>query len=503
MKKILLIFILLIISTVAFCADNQEKPMLLIYPGDLLESASADDQMIFLENFKTYLSRSQQVESIVYTLEMPSVLLAVKEGKLTGEQIALSAPLSDKINVGKKLGYDYLVLPELKRDSKTFDINVNIYDLKNDKLNSYGASLPADNKNLLNNMNSAVSGITFKLLRDITNETPDFGGKNNKKENKEEKVDLSSLSSKDLLKLGKDEEKKENYTQAILYITKAIDKSPDDPELRLELANAYFMKQMYKEALDQYYNAVNMGYRGNDLNKLKQKYESRVRASDYVKPAEEINKPIEEDEFIVSPPQLDDPSNEFNKQIEDLLAQGDAYWKKNNSTDALKIYAQTIKKFPNDYRAYERIAILYANNKNFAECASVLRTIEKKRIDYDTGIVTRRVNTISAIITAYYLGSIKNLKNIKEDIMYVSNTKELDSKLKNISEKIYESIDLANVLASQSNSFYVTNINLTGNLINSAVSGLIDYLEAGDLEGIDSAEGFLNQAEIRIAQLKY
>lgn len=504
MKKFLLVFILLIISTWAFCANNVEKPMLLIYPAELLGEASSEDQLIFLENLKTFLSRSEKVESIIYTLEMPSVLLAVKNGKLTGEQTAISASVSDKINVGKKLGFDYLILPELRKDSKVFDINVNIYDLKKDNLNSYGASLPSDNKNLLNNMNSAVLGITIKLLKDITNENPTFNY-NGKKEDKEDTVDLSKLSAKELLKLGKDEEKKENYIQAILFITKAIDKSPDDPELRLELANAYFKKQMYKEALDQYYNAVNMGYRGDDLAKLKQKYESRVRASDYVTPADELQKEtiVVEEEFIVSPPQLDNPASEYNKQIEDLLSQGDACWKKNNTIDALKIYAETIKKFPNDYRAYERICLVYANNKKFAECASVLNTIEKKRIDFDNGIVVRRTNTLTAIITAYYLGIIKSLRNLREDIVYTNNVKEIDYKLKSVSEKIYESIDLANVLSKQSNSFYVTNIGLTGNLINSAISGMLDYIESGDLEGIDSAEGFLNQAEIRIAQIKY
>ena len=112
---------------VVYC---ENMPLSIIYPGELLENATVEDQRLVIDTLKTYLDRSNKIESIVYSIEMPSVLLLAKEGKLSSE---------DKIKVGKIMGYDYLILPEIMRNDKNFEININVYDLKKGRMQSYGA----------------------------------------------------------------------------------------------------------------------------------------------------------------------------------------------------------------------------------------------------------------------------------------------------------------------------------------------------------------------------
>ena len=505
MKRFLVLTIFIFLASLAYCDQTikNDMPLSLIYPGELLGSATEEDQRLVIDTLKTYLNKSDKLESIVYNIEMPSVLVLVKEEKLTSEETGFNASIEDKIKVGKALGYDYLFLPEMNRTDQIFEINLNVYDLQKNTLQSYGATCRSNTKNFVADVNSAMSGITIQMLKDIFNETPTF---NSKKEDKQkEEIDLTELNSKELVKLGDKELKDENITQAIFIYTKAIDKDPDNPLLRLKLADAYFKKQMYKDALDQYYNAINMGYRGEDVYKLKQRYESRVRADDYVKPAGEIKQEKEEasGDIVLAPPKVTNPAGEFNKQIESALKAADNLWKSGRDGDALKAYTEIIQKYPFDYRAYERMCIVYANDTRFTDSAAVLRILQDRKIDYSGAAVVGRVNTLSAIISAYYGKTIGDLKGIKEYIITNAGKEDLLTELKIKSEKIYSSLDLINTMGRQSNSYYITNLKLTGNLINSAISSLMDYVEAEDLDAVNSAENFLNQAEIRTKQIKY
>ncbi len=501
MRK-LFILVLLFLAIGAYCDD---MPLSLIYPGELLGEATEEDQRLVIDTLKTYLNKSDKIESIVYNVEMPSVLVLIKEEKLTGDETSLSASLEDKIKVGKALGYNYVFLPEINRTDQIFEINLNVYDLQKNTMQSYGATTRSNTKNFTADVNSAMSGITIQLLKDIFNETPTFNSKKDEENQKEEQIDLASLNAKELVKLGDKELKNENITQAILIYTKAIDKDPDNPELRLKLADAYYKKQMYKDALDQYYNAINMGYRGEDTYKLKQKYESRVRADDYVKPVEEIKQEMEEskDDVVLAPPKLTNPAGEFNKQIESALKVADDLWKNGKTSDALKAYTEIIRKYPFDYRAYERMCIVYANDTRFSDSAGVLRILQDRKIDYSGVAVSNRVNTLSAIISAYYVKMIGDLKGVKEYVITNAGNQDLITELKIKSDKVYESMELINTMGRQSNSYYITNLKLTGNLINSAISSLLDYIEAEDFDAVNSADNFLNQAEIRTKQIKY
>ena len=502
MKRFFAIIIFILLTV---CVFGNDMPLCLIYPGELLGEATEEDQKLVIDTLKTYLNKSDKVESIVYSVEMPSVLLLVKEEKLTAEETSLSASIDDKIKVGKTLGYNFVFLPEINRDTQVFEINLNVYDLQKNTMASYGATTRSNGKSFIADVNSAMSGITIQVLKDIFNETPTFNSKKDEENRKEEQIDLTELSAKDLVKLGDSELKKENITQAILIYTKAIDKDPDNPELRLKLADAYFKKQMYKDALDQYYNAINMGYRGEDTYKLKQKYESRVRADDYVKPVEEIKQEIaqKKDDVVLAPPKLTSPASEFNKQIESALVIADNLWKSGKTAEALKAYTEIIQKYPFDYRAYERMCIVYANDTRFSDSAGVLRVLQDRKIDYSNVAVVGRINTLSAIISAYYMKMIDDLKVVKEYAITNEGNQDLLVELKIKSDKIYDSLELINTMGRQSNSYLVTNLRLTGNLINSAISSLMDYVEVGDLDAVNSADNFLNQAEIRTKQIKY
>lgn len=505
MKKFIFILGLCIIAVQVFC---DELPMALVYPGEFLGQSTKEEMNVAVDIFKGYLSKSDKLESIIYSVEMPSVLLAVKENKLSAEETALTAPLTDKFKVGKTLGYSYLFLPEVTRTDVTLEINVNTYNLKKGTMQSYGATIKSSGKNTVNDINSAMSGITVQILRDIFNETPNFKSEANKEKEQTERdeIDISSLDAKALLKLAEDCEKKENLPLAITYVNRAVDKSPDDPEIRLRLADLLYKKQLYKEALDQYYSAVNLGYRGEDNYKLKQKYEARVRAADYMKPVTEIKKDNQTqsgEEVIIAPPKVDNPAGEYDREITESINAADNLWKANKINDALKAYSDVVKKYPNDYRAYERLALVYANSMDFADSAKVLRILIDRNMDYSRSSVTKRVNTLSAVISGYYMKTVKQLRDVKANIANYTTLTELSRDLSAKNAKIYESMELINVLGEMSDSFYVTNLRLTGNLINSAMSGMLDYLEQGDGYGLESAEDCLSQAEIRIGQLKF
>ncbi|MBQ0105360.1 MAG: tetratricopeptide repeat protein [Armatimonadetes bacterium] len=503
-KAVLTILIFMCLSIIAF---SEDLPLSLIYPGELLGQATEEDRNLVIDTFKIYLNRSGKIESIVYSVEMPSVLLAVKNNKLTGDEVSKDASLDSKIKVGNELGYDYIFLPEISRDEKTFEVNINAYYLKEGRMQSYGAAMKPSDR-LATDVNSAISGITIQLLKDIFSEVPNFDFQNdkNRKTEEEEAVDLTVLDAKELVKLAEKETKEENYSQAIVLITKAIDKKPFDPELRLKLADVYYRKQLYKEALDQFYNAINMGYRGEELYSLKQKYEARVRAEDYMKPAEDPepeNKNKDNDDIVIAPPKLENPGGEWDRQIEDSLGQADVLWKKGRNNDALNAYGQIVKRFPKDYRAYERIAMVYANSSRFSQCAKIIQAIEDRKLDYDMTIKNKRINTLSAVVSAYYIKMIGRLRNTKDYILANSSGSDVKSELNAESDRIYDTLNLINVLGQNSSSFYITNLKLTGNLLNSAISGLLDYIEEGDFTAIDDAENCLGQAEVRTKQIKF
>ena len=143
MKKF---FAIIIFILLAICVFGNDMPLCLIYPGELLGEATEEDQKLVIDTLKTYLNKSDKVESIVYSVEMPSVLLLVKEEKLTPEETSLSASIDDKIKVGKTLGYNFVFLPEINRDTQVFEVNLNVYDLQKNTMASYGATTRSNGK---------------------------------------------------------------------------------------------------------------------------------------------------------------------------------------------------------------------------------------------------------------------------------------------------------------------------------------------------------------------
>jgi len=503
------IFILIIIFGLIFSVFSyaQDLPKCLIYDSDLGPGSEESDSKLVARTIKYYVDRSGKIESIIYNPELSSVILAIKKEKLTLEDILVNAPINSRIKVASVLGFDYVMISEVTKEAETLTVNLNVYNLKNNDILSFKSSTRASsNSNQYNNNVHTVCGsVVLQALNKIFNQSTDFSGNDINKVDVEakEKIyaenDLSGLTVKQLLSGADNLIKANKAGEAILYITKAIDLEPDNEELRIKLADAYFRKQMYKEALDSYYTAINMGYRGNDIMDLKTKYESRVKST----PVDPIIL-NEENRVIVINSSGNAENTEDVKLVSGLLEEADKQWKDGRTSEAIKKYNEIIINYPNDYRAYERLVLLYANTQKYVEAASVIKTMNVRGVDNDYKAILNRSRLIYTIVAAAYNKMIPTLKDISYNLQKDENTKKsYYDQIKIIQNNTNNVLVLVNQVGQMDSQTNEGSFKLIGNLINSACAGYIDYNESNDFESLKAGDDFLEEVSIKLKQIVY
>lgn len=506
-------FILLIIPVVLvslFCVPvfSANTPTCLIYDSDMGPGSNENDSKLVARTIKYYSDRSGRFESIIYNSDLPSVLLAVKKEMLTPNDIVSNAPVNSKIKVAKTLNFDYVAVSEVTKMDGNFVVSLSLYNLKNNEITSYNANtkVTSNDSQYNNGVHSVCSSIMSQVIQKIFNANPNFSSEKEKEQPAVSNTvyeDLSIYSVKDLIKAADKLIDSENYTEAIVYITKAIDKEPDNSEIRIKLSDVYFRKQMYKEALDTYYTAINMGYRGNDIMELKTKYESRVKTSS---PAIPIKAPEEDDRVItITPPNTQNlNANKGLESISKLMLEADNLWRQNQIDGAIAKYNSIIIAYPGDYKAYERLVLIYANSQRFVEAASIIKTMNARGVDYDYNAVLKRTRTLYAIISEAYNKIISGLKGISYNMSKSEATKksyyDQIKSYQNNSNNILILINQISIMDSTTNDGA---FKLIGNLINSAASGYIDFNETDDSESLTAANAFLDQATTKLKQAVY
>lgn len=509
MKLINIVFLVIFCLGISVFLCAEDLPKCLIYDSAMGPGSDESDSMLVARTIKYYVDRSGKMESIIYNPELASVVLAVKKEKLEISDIATNAPVNSKIKVAKVLGFDYVMLSEVTKEkgAEKLGINLNVYNLKNDKITSSVSSARInsdDNIQYNNNVHTVCSSVVLQAFNEIFGQSSGFSKneevKTSVEENKDkyEENDLSGLTVKQLSS-GADILIKENKAgEAIRYVTKAIDLEPDNADLRIKLSDAYFRKQMYKEALDSYYTAINMGYRGNDIMDLKTKYESRVR------PPAGPSVLNEENRVIVINPAGESEGGKDMSLVSNLLTEADNLWRAGKPSDAIKKYNDIIINYPGDYRAYERLVLLYANTQRFVEAASIIKTMNVRGVDFDYNAVLKRSRLLYAIVSAAYNKTIPVLRDIGYNLQKTESTKKsYYDQIKAVQTNTSNLLVLVNQISQMDSSTNDGTFKLVGNLINSACAGYIDYNESNDLESLKAGSDFLEEASTKLKQAVY
>ncbi|MBQ9357915.1 MAG: tetratricopeptide repeat protein [Abditibacteriota bacterium] len=501
MKKLIYTLALLLLAGCAFAAG--EPPTLLIYNSDLSSGAREADSRLAAKTIRYYADKSNMFSTLIFNPEHPVVVLALNRGRLTADDVAASAPVTSKIKVAKELKYDYVAVSEVSRSAGKLNISFSLYNLKNDKVYSESASAAIDEESdqpAGNSLHTACSGIISKIVNAALGVNADFSEQSETVLTGEDggqavtvdtpASDLSELDLKALDKLYAAAMKEKDYSEAYRVIRKSIDLDPNDPELRLKLAEIYYEKQLYKDALECYYSAINMGYRGNDIGELKTKYESRVRFD-----------PGTGDVDREEPPAITirKPETGQKSAASALLAEADKLWLAGNTEEAIQKYNSVILSYPSDWRPYERLVYLYANSQRYVEAASILKTMNARGAEGGYYDILKRSRTMNALISAALSRYVSEIKSFGYQITKTEPGKaSVQEKLKAFKNKTDNLLLVISQLSLMDSGTNFGNLKLICNLLNSAASGYGDFYESRDEESLSAAEDFAEQAENRL-----
>ncbi|MBP5275050.1 MAG: tetratricopeptide repeat protein [Abditibacteriota bacterium] len=498
MKKLLVFLAAMLLAGSVFAQDA--LPTLLIFNSDPGSGAKESDSRLTAKTFRFYADKSNMFSTLIFNPEHPVVVLAVNRGKLTSDEIASNAPVTSKIKVAKELKYDYVAVSQVTRSDGKLNISFSIYELKSDRVFSEnGTAQITDDNPSGNSLHTACSGIVSRLINSMfgvnanytDEEKPVITGENSESvSDAPAKNDLSELDKKALDNLFAAAMKEKDYSEAYRVIRREIDLDPNDPELRLKLAEIYYEKQLYKDALECYYTAINMGYRGNDIGELKTKYESRVRFDISDEKQRDVKPPVS---VTVKTPGAKSPA------VSGALAEADKLWLAGKSQEAIEKYNGIILSNPSDWRAYERLVYLYANSQRFTEAASILKTMNGRGATGDYYTILKRSRTMNALLLTALSKYTAEIKSFGYTVTKTEPGKaSVPEKIKSFKNKIDSLLLAVNQMALMDPNTNFGNLKLTGNLLNSAASGFDDFYESRDDESLSAAEDFVEQAENRI-----
>lgn len=493
LNKIFLVIILIFLSATVYAA----LPTLLVYPTNRGEGADKSLAESASRAISVFFNRSGVVESALFDKNSPTVTRAIMEGNLTAEMAASFASIDERLKISNILGYDYAVGSEVSINSGYLNIHLWIGKNNSKKPNRWdiNARSPFNGLSETESNNSvetaANSGVIEALISvfSVKNPTFDSSLKTTPIESNQESIQSSDPNNEidQFLKEG-------NLASAISSAEMAVNNDPTNPALRIKLARLYLRKGLNDQALYQLEQAKKNGASDSDIQEINSKLystDSTAAAIPLITPQSPV---IPKEDVVIKQPDviIKPTGNAVNK-----IAEGDSLWNKGDTASAIEKYKTAISMDPSEWRAYERLALIYAATSMYYDARETLTKLDKIQTEPAEYVQFNRNRMFMKTIDKQILLMISQRSADMNSFTNGRMTREKFSNL--VKSNLLQTSSLSKFLEAlpvfQNNKQEVTKRMLAIGLVNQSSISLQDYLETNDASSKKNAASFLNQAK--------
>ncbi|MFQ3548818.1 MAG: tetratricopeptide repeat protein [Armatimonadota bacterium] len=510
-----------------FAQSNNNVPVVLIFPTVKGNQATIELADSATKALKTYFKDTNKVEAIIFNRDSVSVQRALLEKRLTEDNISSYSPNEEKIKVAKELGYDYAAFAEISIKDNSVTLIVWLGSVDNKNWESKGIAR-ANNDNILdlnNSMQAAASYAVIEIANTAFSELPILNLNRPIEEGQSSAIITSETapSKPTAEEIAQSAEKKLSEGQlaeAINQYQKAVNEDPSNGELRIKLSEAFAAKGLFRDAYSELGRAIMVGADSISVESARERIkqmENKTIPDSQTGPIAEV---IMSENNNTSPVEAKNISQEESEKIpKDIvlapnrpssttgvnvttpavkkMIEGDKLWNDGKPDDAANSYREAIKLNPNDWRAYERLAVVNASMGLFGESSNVLAELKKIQSSPDIPILNNRYimlrksfdNHFAEVLRQYDRDLLSFNKEKISRESYFASLRGLIQKL----DRMRDFLSSIPVPTSQ-NPANQRRIMATG-LVKQACFSLMDYLETNDIDASTNADLFIRQAK--------
>lgn len=523
-RSIAILFILAAIMAIApkAQADNKGRPIVLLFETNKGDGADKDTAASTTKAIKYYLKDSERVSVIVFDRNSPTVLRAIMDKKLTADTVASYSSRAERIEVAKTLSFDYAAGSEVSMKNGQIEIRLWVAKVgggKNDKWESVGtaSSTGSGSNDLENAMQCAASAAVTDIvnrgmatLPRIEEQQPETGDESSAL-NVDSVLSPKQPNSSDYKAQADNSLDSGNIALAIQQYSQAVSADPANIGTRIKLADAYARKGLYDKAADELNRAESFGGDKNQIDAERNRIEDFKNGliKEDKKPSPNANTSvtkIPEDSNISDDAATAVDTQNTNKVVMSpskantsaaKMIEGDKLWKSGDPDSAALAYKEAAKISPSDWRAYERLAIVYASMAMFNESRNTILILNKVQPNPTDAVKRNRYAMFKKAFDKYFASLLNQYNSDSADFSkHVINRESYYSTVKGISlrmESMAKFLDVLNIPDASADANL--HRSLACGLMSQAASNQLDYLESNNDTSKANAVTFVTQAK--------
>ncbi len=464
----------------------------------------------------SYLRDTQRVEAVIFNRESPTVLRAIMEKQLTADQVASYSSQEQRIAVAKALAYDYAAGAEVSAKDGFVQVKLWVAKANGGKKDRWETASQAaigttGTNNYDNAMQSAASASVIAVSRSAFVALPVVTehGQTTEADTTAINTDLAAPagpSAADYAAKAEASLAAGDLAVAIQQYQLAVNADPTNATLRMLLVDAYARKKMYNEAHAELGRAELMGASAQQVAAKRKMIDGLQsgRGASRLDPHPAAPKPPAPPDAPASTGTEASADTATPKSAVAQMLLGDRLWKANKPDEAAEAYREAIKLNPNDWRAYERLALVDASISMFTESRMAIEQLAKVQPNPSDAVLQRRYSLFSTIFEQWFATLFKQYDQDSADFAkqvisresYYSSIKALGLRL----ESMAKFVDALPVPEDKKNA--ALHRSLACGLLFQGVTSLQDYLESNSKESKLSAETFVAQAKKELEKAK-
>lgn len=494
-------------------AADPIRPVVLVFETNRGEGADRDLAASATRALRDYFRDTERVEAMLFDRNSPPVLRAIMENMLTADQVASYSSQEERLRVAKVLSCQYAAGSEVSVKDGVVQIKLWVGKVDGGRRASWestgaGRALSGSSVNLDNALQSAASAAVIDIARKAFADLPRVPQPS--PATREDSTVISAEPAGEGAQSGADEYsaqaeqslKAGNQALAIQQYSQAVNADPSRPDLRLKLAEAYAAKGLYDQAYAEVGGAAMMGAAEEEIASTKARIagmqagaggaetETGGENSRAEEPAPEPA------DTPPSPPAKDKPANARAAAIAKMI-EGDRLWGQGNPDEAAEAYKEAIRLNPNDWRAYERLAVVNASMSLFAESRKVLEQLKAVQPDPPPEVIANRYEMLRKAFDKHFAAllrqydadaaAFKNGKLSRES--YYTSMKGYAMR----TEAMAQFLDA--MTAPEEKQAAHLRRGLACGLVAQAAASLLEYLETNSAAAKTNADVFITQAK--------
>lgn len=466
-----------------------------------------------------YLRDTQRVDTVPFNSESPTVVRAIMDKQLTADQVASYSSQEDRILVARALSYDYAAGAEVSIKDDQLKVKLWVAKADGGKKNRWEtttqSTVGAGINDKDNAMQSATSAAVITIARQAFMNVPIVAESNptTGAETTAIAPDLAAAptppGAADYAAQGEASLKAGDVAVAIQQYQLAVNADTQNATLRMLLVDAYVQKKMYREANAELDRAELVGASAEQVAAKRKMIDALLsgRAATRVDPHPSATQPAQTDNTSTTDvqPKAETPtSTDTPKSAVAQMLAGDKLWRSSKPDEAADAYREAIKLNPNDWRAYERLALVDASISMFTESRLTIEQLAKVQPNPTAAVLAKRYSLFSAIFAQWFNTLFKQYDDDSADYAkhvisresYYSSIKGLNGRLESMA-KFLDSLPVP-----EDKKDAALHRGLACGLLFQGVSSLQDYLETNSKDSKSSADTFVAQAKKEIDAVK-